>query len=57
MDVPDTAADQAASLREAGLETTIRPVRVDLAVITADLPPAPGAGAQSRDRRELDTDP
>jgi tRNA (cmo5U34)-methyltransferase len=43
MDVPDSAADQAAWLREAGFVARAEHVRADLAVIVAELPPAPSA--------------
>lgn len=38
MDVPDSAADQVAWLRETGFEADAAHVRADLAVIVADLP-------------------
>lgn len=38
MDVPDSAADQVAWLREAGFDADAEHVRTDLAVIVADLP-------------------
>jgi tRNA (cmo5U34)-methyltransferase len=43
MDVPDSAADRAAWLREAGFVARAEHVRADLAVIVAELPPAPSA--------------
>ncbi len=42
MDVPDTAADQLAWLREAGFEASAEHVRADLAVLVADLPASVG---------------
>jgi tRNA (cmo5U34)-methyltransferase len=50
MDVPDSAADQVAWLREAGFEARAEHVRADLAVLVADLPRAPvGEDAPARD--------